>query len=78
MDKYNRPACPFCGGNSLAAFVGKPAMPSGTQKEYEAYIHCLDCKTRFSWLVIGALESTREDVVAHAWENWGRRAASGA
>lgn len=75
MSNHNRPACPFCGSNSLAVFVGQPRTPSGLEKEYEACIHCLECRTRFSWLVIGALESTREDVVAHAWENWGRRAA---
>lgn len=75
---YNRPACPFCGGNSLAAFVGQPATPSGAQKEYEAYIHCLDCKTRFSWLVIGALESRIRELLEKIGKEDSHEAHTGA
>lgn len=79
MEKFEElKPCPFCGGNQLVAYVSEPATPSGVQKEYEADIHCLGCKTRFMWKVIGSMDTTREDVRAHAWSNWGRRAAYGA
>ena len=71
--KTKRQPCPFCGEDRFVAHVGEPTSPSGLEKRYEAYIHCLGCRTRFSWLVIGAMDSTREDVAAHVWENWGRR-----